>query len=180
MKRNCQKNSSRGFTIVELLVAILVLTAGILGAGSMVIIGMGRNNANRVDTTATNASQAVMEALASTSANTNTSFNMTDCLNTDPTTSPLTVNTAAGGAPVTSTGDIDFTQAAVAGYQINYTVCGSNGQQTVYDVRWNVSAIGSKGFGKLVIVSARQPFMASINGMTGSLVPATLRTVVGI
>ena len=179
MKRNRQ-NSSGGFTIVELLVAMGILTAGILGTGAMVLIGMGRNNANRVDTTATNASQAVIEALASPSANTNASFNMTDCLNTDPSTSPLTVNTAAGGAPLTAGGDIDYSQAAVAGYQINYTVCGTNGQQTVYDVRWNVAAIGTKGFGKLITVSARQPFLASIHGINGSLVPATLRTVVGI
>ena len=62
---------------------------------------------------------------------------------------------------------------------MNYTICGTNGVQTVYDVRWKIEAVGTKGFGKLVTVSARQPFVAQAKGFLG-LRPITLRTVIGM
>jgi Tfp pilus assembly protein PilV len=164
----------RGFTMIELLVASFVLITGILGGILMIIIGVARDNSNRVDTTATNAAQTVLEQIASASAGTSGTVTVTDCLQNS-----LSINTAAGGAPLTSSGDIDFTQSAVAGYQMNYTMCGNNGLQTVYDIRWNVSAVQTTGLGKLVTVSARQPFVYSQHGIAGIL-PVTLRTVVGM
>ncbi|HET6842877.1 MAG TPA: prepilin-type N-terminal cleavage/methylation domain-containing protein [Candidatus Angelobacter sp.] len=172
-KRKHERNSG-GFTLIELMIAMVVLTAGILGAMIMVIVGVDRNGANRVDTTATNAAQAVMEEIAGSPANTNPTLAITDCKNTS-----LSITTAVGGAGLTPTGDIDFTQAAVNGYQMNYTICGTNGVQTVYDVRWKIEAIGTKGFGKLVTVSARQPFTAQAKGFLG-IRPITLRTVIGM
>src|SRR5262249_55222863 len=96
----------------------------------------------------------------------------------------LSVSTAGGaspgtGAPLLSNGDIDFTQAAVTGYQMNYTVCGNNGVQTTYDVRWHVTLVGPANSGKLLVVSARQPFVANKQGI-GFISPVTLRTVVGL
>ncbi len=169
-----RKSRDSGFSLLELLVAIFVLTFGVLGSMVMVIIGIERNNANRVDTTATNAAQAVLEAIAGTQANTDPQLTITDCQGNN-----LTVYTAAGGAPVTASGDIDFSQAAVANYQMNYTLCGSNGLSTVYDVRWRVDALGTQNYGKLVTVSARQPFVYKVGGLAG-LLPVTLRTMVGI
>ncbi len=169
-----RKSRKSGFSLMELLVAMFVLTFGVLGSMVMVIIGMERNNANRVDTTATNAAQAVLEAIAGTQANTDPQLTITDCQGNN-----LTVYTAVGGAPVTASGDIDFGQAAITNYQINYTLCGNNGLATVYDVRWRVDAIGTNSYGKLVTVSARQPFVYQTTGFAG-LLPITLRTVVGI
>ena len=57
------------------------------------------------------------------------------------------------------------------------TVCGTNGQQVTYDVRWNVQAVSA--FGKLVTVSAQQQFVNSTRGIA-FLPPVTLRTVVGM
>jgi type II secretory pathway pseudopilin PulG len=172
--RQRRKHTSRGFTLMELLIATVVLITGILAGVVMIIVGMSRDNANRLDTTSTNAAQTVLEQIASASANNNAAVSITDCHN-----NVLTINTAAGGAPLTSSGDIDFTQAAVNGYQMNYTFCGSNGLTTVYDIRWNVSAIQGGTLGKLVTVSASQPFMATQKGFLG-ITPVTLRTIVGI
>jgi hypothetical protein len=161
------------------MVAMFVLAVGVLGGMVMIIVGMTRDNSNRVDTTATNAAQTVLEQIAGTPANISPVFTMTDCMGNS-----MQVNTAGlaspgAGAPLLSNGDIDFGQAAVTGYQMNYTVCGTNGLQTPYDVRWHVTNIGPGNTGKLVVVSARQPFTTSRRGI-GFIAPVTLRTIVGL
>lgn len=160
--------------MMELLVASLVLITGILGGMVMILIGVARDNANRVDTTATNAAQTVLEQIASAPASSNGSVQLTDCL-----LNTFTLQLQGPGAPLTSTGNIDFTQSPVSGYQINYTVCQSNGVNTVYDIRWNISQVQTSNIGKLVTVSASQPFVAGQHGFAG-LTPVTLRTVAGI
>ena len=50
--------------MIELMVAMFVLAVGVLGGMAMIIMGMTRDNTNRVDTTATNAAQAVLEEIA--------------------------------------------------------------------------------------------------------------------
>jgi len=77
-------------------------------------------------------------------------------------------------------GVIDFGAAVVTNYQMNYAVCTNNNTiQTVYDVRWSITAVGPGGTGKLVIVAARQPFIATSKTI-GSITPVTLRTIVGM
>ena len=120
-------HKSEGFTLVELMVAMFVLAVGVLGGLVMIIVGMTRDNSNRVDTTATNAAQAVMEQIAAVPANTSPTLAVTDCAGNN-----LAVTTTGSvspglGAPLLGNGDIDFGQAAVVGYQMNYTVCGNNG-----------------------------------------------------
>ena len=173
------RRKNKGFSLIELMIAMFVLAVGVLGGMVMILMGMTRNNSNRVDTTATNAAQAVLEQIAGAPANTSPTITVTDCLGNN-----LLVNTAGSaspgtGAPLQNNGDIDFTQAAVTGYQMSYTVCGTNGLQTAYDVRWHVTAVGPGNSGKLVIVSARQPFVATSKGI-GFIAPVTLRTIVGM
>jgi len=186
-KKKLEYREIEGFSLVELTIAMFVLTVGVLGGMTMIIMGMTRNNTNRVDTTATNAAQTVMEAIAGVPANsTQTVTGITDCKGTQ-----MAINTTAGAAPagvgaalMPNGVDIDFSQPAVAGYQMNYTVCNfnntnTNGLQVVYDVRWNITSVGAGNFGKLVIVSARQPFVGKSTGI-GGITPVTLRTIVGM
>lgn len=178
------RKGARGFSLVELTVAMMVLVVGVLGGMVMVIMGMTRNNSNRVDTTATNIAQTVIEEVAGAPTNTNPVLVVTDCVQTNPATSTLKINTAPGGATLKSNGDVDFSANTAASlnatnYQMNYTVCGSNGLITVYDVRWSVQAVGAGGWGKLVTVSARQPFVATNTGII-FIPPVTLRTVVSM
>jgi prepilin-type N-terminal cleavage/methylation domain-containing protein len=177
MKRNEQDQG--GFTLIELMIAIMVLVVGVLGGMTMIIIGMTRNNSNRVDTTATNVAQTILEDISGVPTSNNTPLTITDCLGTN-----LSINTAPGGAALSATGDVRWDVAAPAGYGFTYTVCGdpadpNNGLQTPYDVRWNVQAAGGGGFGKLVTVSARQPFSVGKSGISW-LPPVTLRTVVSL
>ena len=186
LKAKCKQS---GFSMMELMVAMLVLSAGILGGMSMVVIGMSRNSSNRVDTTGTNVAQTVLEEIAAVPSDIDTTFNITDCINTTQSNSPLVVGTAVGGANQLSNGDIDFSQdptTIAANYHISYTVCSPGQPATVFDVRWHVTAVGNGGAcpstgctSKLITVSARQPVIVTRTGISW-LPPVTLRTVVGM
>ena len=183
MKSSSKNRKTAGFSLVELTVAMFVLAVGVLGGMMMIIMGMSRNNTNRVDTTATNIAQTVLEEISAAPPNVNKTLIITDCVQTDPVTSALQINTAPGGATVLN-GSIDFSADSAAalqgnGYQMNYTVCGTNGLKAVYDVRWRVDLVGGANWSKLVTVSARQPFIASQHGIS-FLAPVTLRTIVGM
>jgi Tfp pilus assembly protein PilV len=168
------QKENQGFTLIELTFAMFVLVVGVLGGMTMILMGMTRNSTNRVDTTATNAAQAVMEEIAGAPVNSDGPFNVVDCAGT---TWP--VSTAAGGSSAPG-GVIDFGSAVVTNYQMNYAVCSNNNTiKTVYDVRWSITSVGPGGTGKLVIVAARQPFIAT-NKTIGSITPVTLRTIVGM
>jgi hypothetical protein len=113
----------------------------------------------------------VTERIMAVPANNSTVVTITDCTNTN-----YNVSTGAGGAPLTGSGDVDFTQATVANYNMSYTDCGTQGRQATYDVRWNIQA--SSGFAKLLTVSARLkgggPTRFSYSP------PVTIRTVIGM
>ena len=165
--------SDNGFSLLELMLATLVLTVALLGGMIMIVIGMARNSTNRLDSTATNVAQTVLEDIAGTVPSANPTLTIVDCAGNN-----LQITTAPGGpAPNPNTGDINFNQPAVAGYQVNYTVC-NNGRQTPYDVRWNVQQVPG-GWAKMITVSARQP-LARLNAAMFALPPVTLRTVVGM
>ena len=181
MKNRKRKGVGRnqGFSLVELMLAMFVLAVGVLGGMLMILMGMTRDSSNRVDTTATNAAQAVLEEIAGAPINTSPNLPVTDCVGNASTIT--TAGTAGGsGAGVNAaTGDVDFTQPIVPGYQMNYAVCGSdNTVKAVYDVRWRVTLVAG-GTGKLVVVSARLPFVDGQRGI-GFIRPVTLRTIVGM
>ncbi|HZD93588.1 MAG TPA: prepilin-type N-terminal cleavage/methylation domain-containing protein [Candidatus Sulfotelmatobacter sp.] len=181
--KNHRKNGvkgNQGFSLVEFTVAMFILVVGVLGGMFMILMGLTRDNSNRIDTTATNAAQAVLEEIAGAPVNTSPNLPVTDCEGKNFSITTTGSANPGLGAPLNpNNGDIDFKQAAVAGYQMNYAVCGSdNTMKTVYDVRWHVTLING-GAGKLVVVSARQPFVASQTGI-GFIRPVTLRTIVGM
>jgi hypothetical protein len=104
----------------------------------------------------------------------NSPVTIADCT-TNP---PATVNTAPGGPAVTSSGDLDFTAAPVANYQMLYTDCDTNGHQATYDVRWNITAIpNSLGYVKMLTVSAQLKHTG--NNAVAYAPVATVRTIVG-
>jgi type II secretory pathway pseudopilin PulG len=170
------KRSSKGFSMIELLFAAGVLAVAVVGGMTMVLLGMARNGSNRMDTTATNVAQSVLEDIAGTnpSANPAPVLTVTDCRANN-----LQVTTAVGGSALKANGSIDFSQPVVAGYQVNYTACGNNGLAVTYDVRWRVDPVAGTTWGKLVTVAARQP-LAVRQGTIFYSPPVTLRTIVGM
>jgi prepilin-type N-terminal cleavage/methylation domain-containing protein len=177
-KKKFGSKSIQGFTLVELMVAMVVLVIGVLGGMVMILMGMTRDNTNRMDTTATNAAQAVLEQIAAVPANVDTTVTVTDCV---PTARTVTTAGSAGGTGATlladGSGNVDFSAAPVANYQIPFTVCGNNGLQVTYDVRWRITTLPSGG--KLVIVAAGHPATDNKSRAIGYIPPVTLRTIVG-
>lgn len=170
----------KGFSLLELLIAMSVLAVGLLALMSLIMTAVATNSRNRVDTGGTFVAQQFMEAIQNQPGG--SEVVITDCTPTS-----ITVATA-GGSPGNSVGAnltsdytaIDFTQSATAitaKYHATYTTCGTGGKMTTYDVRWNVRTIDANS--RLVTVAARHDL--SNNGKSGGVYyqpPVNLRSVV--
>src|SRR5712691_761492 len=75
-------NREAGMTLIELLIAMLVLAVGLSGIMAMIVTALASNGRNRTDTNATLLSQMVIEQLANIPATTDKIFTVTDCAGT--------------------------------------------------------------------------------------------------
>jgi Tfp pilus assembly protein PilV len=175
------RNLQAGFTLLELIIAGLVLTVGLLGSMVLILTAVANDSRDKNDSSATILSQMTTEMIASVPANSSASVTIADCNPTSSSAShtiSTTGNSTGAGAPLTSGGAIDFTQAQVTNYSMLYYGCqaSTGDRQTVYDVRWYVKTISPDA--KLVVVAAEP-----IAGNTHSnylAVPVSLRTIVGL
>lgn len=182
------RKSQRGVTLIELMIAMLVLSIGLGALFTLISVALASNNKNSKDTSATLLAQMVIEQISSQHPNSTTTITVTDCASNS-----WTVATAAGAAPtgtganlITNTsslsyGGIDQTQALSgipSGYAMQYVDCSNNGP-TTYDVRWNVMSVDSN-YTRLITASAR-PINANVNDLGGQLfaLPVTLRAIAG-
>ena len=157
-------------TLVECLIAMVILMVGIVGSMTAVTVAIQTNGRSRQQSNATAMSQMVTERIAAQKASLSTSVTITDCAGTT-----TTLTTAAGGPSLTSSGDIDYTATVPSGYQMLYTDCGTSGRQVTYDVRWNITT--PSGYVKLLTVSTR---VQNWSSNARSFSPAvTVRTLVG-
>jgi len=174
-KHNRAARKQDGLTIIELMIAMVVLAVGILGSMSLVIMAINGNFRSKQVSNSTALAQMVTEKIMSIPAYTNPTLTLTDCTGTN-----YNVSTAAGGGALNSAGDVDYTQAKVTNYNMAYTDCGTANRQMTYDVRWTITAIPNNTYAKLLTVSAR--LNAVTNGATAGAVfgpVVTIRTVVG-
>jgi hypothetical protein len=126
--------------VIEVLVATLVLMICSLGIVGMISASIVTNNRNKLDSTGTMLTQAVIERVKSTIIGSGTS-SLVDCTGTT-----WTIDTSPGGAALSSE-KIDFTQTAPpTDYHMDYVVrspCSTTGTEiTTYDVRWHVELVG--------------------------------------
>ena len=175
------KRGEQGMTMIELMIALTVLTVGLAALLGLLTTAIASNRNNQLDTGATLAAQAVLETIAAQPGG--NSVSMTDCagstnvLNTVPDTS--------AGAVSLSSGKVDFTQAhssITAGYTMYFISCGTSGREITYDIRWNIQTIASgSGYSeKLITVGAAQTAVAKSQGSSAKaefLKPVTLRTI---
>jgi type IV pilus assembly protein PilV len=175
-----------GMTLLELLIAITVLSIGMLGASGMILAAVKSDARNKNDTAAVVLDQEILERFA-TYANYPVSGTVTvsDC-GTNVANNKHLANVAGAvppgnGATLTATGDIDWTQPAptmatpaVAGYAMDYQTC--NGD--IYEVRWNVSRVDGETNIAALTVSSRQIAAANSNQTMLFSIPTTLRTII--
>lgn len=184
-----QRRREAGFTLVEVLIAGVVLVTGILGILGLFALAIGNNSRSRLDSTSTMLAQSVVEQISGSLAQGGPD-QLTDCASSPNT---WTITKAPGGASLKSDGTIDFNgqsqsslmDAGCAGgggtscYAMSYVVCnngGASGTPLTYDVRWNIQAVGSTRV-YLVTVGAR-PLNTGLARFSFGL-PITLRSYVG-
>lgn len=135
--------SDAGFTLIELMIASIVMTVAGLGAYGIVIMAINANGSSAHDSTMAMLANAVIEQVNSTLVGSGTA-NLSDCAGTN-----FTIATSPGGAAVKAGigSDIDFSAATVDNYHMDYTVsspCAAGSAfSTTYDVRWHVDQIGA-------------------------------------
>lgn len=182
-------------TIIELLVAMTVLTVGLLGSMVMIMVGMQSNSRNRNDTSAVVLDQEILEKFATlkrypksgtatiNDCSPNGTFQASLIQGPGPNGNGAVLYTAANAPQPTRVGDIDWTQAApalatatTAGYAMQYQTC----SRDTYEVRWNIMEVNPNPRSRisLLTVSARQiSAQGNRNGMLFA-VPTTLRTLI--
>jgi type IV pilus assembly protein PilV len=184
MRRNKNRraaNNQEGLTIIELMIAMFVLAVGILGSMSLVIMAINGDFRSKQESNSTALAQMVTEKIMSIPAWNNSPLTITDCIPTDHSVSTTGSSTLAGaGAALTSSGDVDYTQAKVTNYNMAYTDCGTQNREMTYDVRWNIKTIANNSYIKVLTVSARLNTVR--NGATSGSVfgpVVTIKTIVG-
>lgn len=149
---NGRQKSVRGFSLLEMLIAMAVLMVGIVSVVELVPASLQSNQNNRQDTTATVVAQRELDQILNQPIQ-NISFTDDDgrAINLgDPTQNNVLV-----GAPVIAgTANIDFTQSAVAGYNFTY-LDPNNLAAAKYEVRWAVvtTANGGNPVSKRIIIA---------------------------
>jgi prepilin-type N-terminal cleavage/methylation domain-containing protein len=182
-----RSNRQRGSSLIELMIAMLVLAIGLGALTTLIIACMVTDNRNSKDTSATLLAQKVIEELSAQNTNAPNAVILTDCAGnnwTIPSTQGAAGPAGQGAALATSAsslyyGGIDFTQsvgAVPAGFSMQYVDCSLNGTQTTYDVRWNVMTVTANST-RLITASARQ-LGSNSDGLHYSI-PVTLRAVGG-
>src|SRR5579862_1890614 len=148
---NSKFRQQGGMTLIELMIAMVVLVVGLVGSMALIVRAIGGDAWSKQLSNSTVLAQTVTERMMAIPSATNTILTITDCAN-----NISNVSTSPGGPAVTSTGDLSFSASIVTNYQMYYTDCDTNGHQATYDIRWNVQSIaGSSGNVKLVTVSAQ-------------------------
>jgi len=174
-RRKKTTRNERGMSLVELMIAMVVLLVGLVGSLALVATAVGNNGRSRQQGNSTIVAQMITEKISSVKATTSPLLTVPDCAG-----NLLNINTTApGGSPLTAQGDVDFTQAPVAGYQVLYTDCGTNGRQFTYDVRWNIQQ--PTPYTKLLTVTAEKANVNVGNRWDLKTVsfPVTIRTLIG-
>ncbi len=119
LKQRNKRSNQRGTSLIELMIACLVLMVGVAGVVSLIPIAIGANYRNRQQSNSTVIAQMVMEKILSVPAGgAAPALVLSDCT---PTT--FNISTAGGGAPLLASGDVNFNAAAPAGYSMTYAAC---------------------------------------------------------
>lgn len=168
-----------GFTILEAMVAAVVLLVGIVAVAKLVPVAVGLDSTNRGDSTSLVIAQREMDALT-TQPLTATTFTSPQGLACPAASvcnlgNPAAPNTVVG-SPVVMLGNrpfINYNAATVAGYNFDYSDPNDPGQAS-YDIRWAVITFGNgtSTYGRRFIVGVRKM------GANGPLLPVALDSMV--
>jgi prepilin-type N-terminal cleavage/methylation domain-containing protein len=172
-ERRKRKNEECGFTLLEVMVALMVLLVGLLAVAQLVPASLTANNVNRSDSVAHVLAERELDQMLDQPIK---ATQFTDVLgNICSLGNPATANTVVGSPLViiNNRPTIDFSAGQVGGYSFNYADP-EDPYGATYDVRWAVitTANGGTPNSKRFIIGARQ------KGGNGFFQPLTLDTMV--
>jgi Tfp pilus assembly protein PilV len=182
IKSKARKNSQAGITMIETMLAALILVIGSLSMVGLIFRSIATNNRNKLDSTQMMLATSIAEQINSTIIGSGTS-NLIDCAATN-----HTIDTQPGGADVESDGTIDFNEniagnVAKNNYHMNYvlrTPCTSTGApQGTYDVRWHVDIVGSAAQTKTYLLTIGARLKDHGEGNLFFSVPVSVRVMSG-
>jgi prepilin-type N-terminal cleavage/methylation domain-containing protein len=162
MKVEIKKIRQRGFTLMEVLVATILLITGLVAVAQLVPVAVTSNNGTRRDSTATVVAQRqlsyLLEQALTTAGPVPDAFGT--CINCcalgDPTKPGVTV-----GSPVVIIANrptINFAAAKVPNYNFTTTADPQDPYQATFDIRWAVitTGNGTAASSRRFILGARQ------------------------
>jgi type II secretory pathway pseudopilin PulG len=176
--RRSKRNPESGMTLIELMIAAVVLIFGMLSIMGLLMLAIGNNGRSKIDSTATMLSQVVVEQVSAKLAGGGPgSITDNSACGAGPGTTH-TINDDPGGANLVGS-KIDFSEAqgplVANNYAMNYVDCNNNVQME-YDVRWNIQSVGANGT-NLVTVGARPK--SGLPTRFAFALPVTIRAYVG-
>jgi prepilin-type N-terminal cleavage/methylation domain-containing protein len=155
-----QRNRQCGFTLLEVLVATILLLTGIVAVAQLVPVAVTASNNSRRDSTASIVAQRQLSAFLEqplTSLATTDAFGQgNNCALGDPTAPGVTV-----GSPVVVIGNrptINFAAGAVANYSFTLAADPEDPYSATFDIRWAVitGGNGASAWSRRFIIGARQ------------------------
>jgi prepilin-type N-terminal cleavage/methylation domain-containing protein len=170
---NRKRRGQQGFTLIELMIAIVVLVVGVVSVAQLVPAAIFLNSRNRSDSSSLVYAQREMDQFVNQAFN--PAYVFTDQQFKTCNLGGGTVFDAVVGSPVTTVGGhvaINFTGGQVAGYSYYYT--DPTDAFTTYDVRWAVISTGTANN----IYSRRFIMGVQKSGGDTPLPPVTLDTTV--
>ena len=186
MKETQRQSAERGMTLLELLIAMVVLAVGLGAICVLFCNALLVTNRNFRDTSGTFLAKMVLESISAQHPDSNQPIVVTDCQGTTWNITPTGGAFPGLGATMnTVTGTLDQTQSlntlVASGYGMKFADCGTggNGTPVTYDVRWNVTTITANQT-RMVTVTARvQNGPANQLGGRMFALPVTLRGIAG-
>jgi len=177
-KKHIANGCQRGFTLIEALLATIVMMVGLVAVAQLVPVSLSINSVNRASSTALVIEQRILEQMLDQPL---TAATCAPPVCPDASAGSWSLgNSAAPGnvigsavANVNNSAAIDFSAGQVAGYSLNY-LDPNDPYGATYDVRWAVVTYvqGSRVTGKRFLLGARQI------GGNGFVLPLTLDTTV--
>jgi Tfp pilus assembly protein PilV len=187
IRRKLCRNPEEGTTLIEVMIAGVILVVGFMGLFGLMLTAIASNNRNKMDSTGAMLGQAVVENINAVLVR--PGANLATCDATNPTCvdyfpdcagTNQEIDSSVGGANLSGT-QIDWTQtmASTDHHHMDYVVC-NVGKQALYDVRWNIQSVTSStymGSTYLVTVGVKKK-MEGTGGTKYLALPITLRTYV--